>query len=178
MQRAGGLKRPRVDSRGGIVDPRERPTFDAFARARLAELLRFGYALTGDKDTAADLVQDALVRTGLRWSTVRASDPEGYVRRVMVNTQISWWRRRRREQLTASPPDVGYEPPSPDYSMWALLATLPPRQRAVLVLRYYEDLSEVQIAAVLGCSVGTVKSQAARAIGKLRTTLTREQELQ
>lgn len=153
------------------MDLDDRPTFDAFARARLAELLRFGYALTGDQDMAADLVQDALVRTGLRWSRVRATDPEGYVRRVMVNTQISWWRRRRREQLTASPPDIGYEPPTADDSMWMLLADLPPRQRAVLVLRYYEDLSEVQIAAVLGCSVGTVKSQAARAIGKLRAAL-------
>ncbi len=159
------------------MDPDDRPAFDAFARARLAELLRFGYALTGDQDMAADLVQDALVRTGLRWSRVRAADPEGYVRRIMVNTQISWWRRRRREQLTASPPDRGYEPPAADDSMWILLAGLPPRQRAVLVLRYYEDLSEVQIAAALGCSVGTVKSQAARAIGKLRAALATEQEL-
>ena len=155
------------------MDLPERPAFDAFARARLAELLRFGYALTGDKDTAADLVQDALVQTGLRWSRLRSSDPEGYVRRVMVNTHISWWRRRRREQLTASPPDVGYEPPSHDDSMWALLATLPPRQRAVLVLRYYEDLSEVQIAAVLGCSVGSVKTQTSRALARLRAVVGR-----
>ena len=158
------------------MDPAEQPTFEAFARARLANLMRFGYALTGSQDSAADLVQDALVRTGLRWSRLHAADPEGYVRRVMVNTHISWWRRRRREQLTASPPDVSYETPVRDDSMWLLLATLPPRQRAVLVLRYYEDLSEAQIATVLGCSTGTVKSQSARAIGKLRAVLTSEQE--
>ena len=149
----------------------ERPTFEAFARARLPELLRFGYALTGSHDLAADLVQDALVRTGMRWSRLRSVDPEGYVRRVMVNTHISWWRKQRYEQLTASPPETGYEQQSRDDSLWLLLATLPPRQRAVLVLRYYEDLSEVQIASVLGCSVGTVKSQSARALGKLRATM-------
>ena len=158
------------------MDPTERPTFDAFARARMANLLRFGFALTGSQDQAADLVQDALVRTGLRWTRVRSADPEGYVRRAMVNAHISWWRRRRREELTGTPPDTGYEAPRRDDSIWQLLAQLPPRQRAVLVLRYYEDLSEAQIAEVLGCSVGTVKSQSARAIAKLRATLARERE--
>ena len=149
--------------------------FDAFIRARLPALLRFAYALTGDPHTAADLVQDALEHTGMRWHKVeRQGDPEGYVRRAILNGRVSRWRKHRRETLVDCVPErmTSYEVPGRDEQLWQLLATLPPRQRAVLVLRYYEDLSEVQIAATLGCSPGTVKSQSSKALAKLRVALT------
>jgi RNA polymerase sigma-70 factor (sigma-E family) len=148
--------------------------FDAFVRARLPALLRFGHVLTGSPDAAADLVQDALERTGASWSRViRKDDPEGYVRRAMVNRHVSLWRKRRREYLVAETPDVAYEPlPAHDAALWAELATLAPRQRAVVVLRFYEDLSEAQTAAALNCSVGTVKSQTSKALAHLRTRMT------
>ena len=150
----------------------QRLAFDGFARARLPALLRFGYALTGDRDAAADLVQEALVRTGARWSRLtRSQDPEGYARRIMVNTNVSWWRQRRRERLTAAPPDRRYDMQFRDDELWEALRLLPPRQRAVLVLRYYQDLSEAQTAGLLGCSIGTVKSQSAKAVAKLRAIL-------
>ncbi len=147
----------------------EKEAFDAFVRARYPQLLRFGIALTGSADAAGDLLQDALERTLMAWHRLDAHDnPEGYVRRAMVNRNISIWRKRRRERLTDTVPDRGYVDHHDDGTMWEALKTLPPRQRAVLTLRYYEDLSEAQIAEVLGCSVGTVKSQASRAIAKLR----------
>jgi RNA polymerase sigma-70 factor (sigma-E family) len=148
--------------------------FDAFVRARLPALLRFAYALTGDPHIAGDLVQDALERTGIRWSKVeRQGDPEGYVRRAIVNGRVSRWRKHRRETLVDCIPErmTSYEVPGRDENLWQLLAALPPRQRAVLVLRYYEDMSEVQIAATLGCSPGTVKSQSSKALAKLRVAL-------
>lgn len=144
-------------------------TFDAFVRARLPDLLRFGRVLTGNDEAAADLVQDALERTILHWSRVESrDDPEGYVRRVMVNRNISIWRRLRRERITDTLPDDGYVDRHRDRELWEALLTLPPRQRAVIALRYYEDKTEVQVADILGCSVGTVKSQASKAITKLR----------
>ena len=149
--------------------------FDAFVHARLPALLRFAYALTGDPHTAADLVQDALERSGMRWNRIeRQGDPEGYVRRAILNGRISRWRKHRRETLVDCVPErlTSYEVPSRDDQLWQLLATLPPRQRAVLVLRYYEDMSEMQIAATLGCSPGTVKSQSSKALAKLRVALT------
>jgi RNA polymerase sigma-70 factor (sigma-E family) len=151
--------------------------FDAFVRARLPALLRFAHALTGDPHTAADLVQDALERTGARWSRIeRQGDPEGYVRRAIVNGRISRWRKLRRESLVDVLPErPALEPTTRDEHLWALLATLPRRQRAVLVLRYYEDLSEEQIAATLGCAPGTVKSQASKALAKLRAVLPAEE---
>ena len=152
----------------------ERDGFDAFVRARLPALLRFAHALTGDPHTAADLVQDALERTGMRWHRIeRQGDPEGYVRRAIINGRTSRWRKHRRETLVDCVPErtTSYDAPRHDDQLWQLLATLPPRQRAVLVLRYYEDLSEAQIAATLGCSPGTVKSQSSKAIAKLRAAL-------
>jgi RNA polymerase sigma-70 factor (sigma-E family) len=149
--------------------------FDQFVRARMPALLRFAYALTGDPHLAADLVQDALERSGLRWSRIeRAADPEAYVRRAIVNGRISRWRKLRRETLvdeTPEPRTSTYQPTGRDEELWQLLATLPRRQRAVLVLRYYEDMSEVQIAQTLGCAPGTVKSQASKALAKLRIAL-------
>jgi len=160
-------------------------SFDAFVRARLPALTRFAYAVTGDPHTAADLVQDALERTGLHWSRIeRSGDPEAYVKRAIVNGRISRWRRQRRESLVETVPEPrGLEmrapqaAPARDEVMWQLLATLPRRQRAVLVLRYYEDMSEEQIAQTLGCAPGTVKSQASKALAKLRAALEADQEL-
>ena len=152
----------------------EAAAFDAFVRARMPALLRFAHALTGDPHTAADLVQDALERTGMRWSKLdRQGDPEAYVRRAILNGRTSRWRKLRRETLVDALPDLraATEPARHDDDLWRLLATLPRRQRAVLVLRYYEDLSEEQIAATLGCAPGTVKSQASKALAKLRVAL-------
>jgi RNA polymerase sigma-70 factor (sigma-E family) len=158
------------EGRRATVDPTTRATFDEFARSRMPALLRFAHALSGDPHTAADLVQDALERTVLAWPRVtRQDDPEAYVRRAIVNRHISRWRRLRREQLTAAVPETTYVPTAPrDDQLWSALTSLPPRQRAVIVLRYYEDLSEAQTAQTLGCSVGTVKSQASEALAKLR----------
>jgi RNA polymerase sigma-70 factor (sigma-E family) len=152
--------------------------FDAFVRARHTALLRFAHTLTGDAELAQDLVQDALERTGLAWSRLRRrDDPEGYVRRIIVTRYVSWWRRLRRERLVAAVPEAAYDDRSaavPDETLWRLLATLPPKQRAVLVLRFYEDLTEVEVARVLNCSVGAVKSNGSRALARLRRTLTAE----
>jgi RNA polymerase sigma-70 factor (sigma-E family) len=148
--------------------------FDAFVRARTMGLLRYGYALTGNQHDAADLVQEALARLGVAWNRVRnKSDPEGYVRTTMARLHVSWWRRRRREHLFSAVPDVPYTDPGlagidGREGLWQALATLPPRQRAVLVLRYYEQHSDEEIAEILGVSRGTVRSQAFRGLEKLR----------
>jgi RNA polymerase sigma-70 factor (sigma-E family) len=146
-------------------------TFDDFVRARLADLLRFGRALTGDEHRGADLVQDALVRVLPRWDRIRSDDPEGYVRRVMVNRNISVWRSLRRERLTHEPPDRGTADPERDDALWGALRQLPPRQRTVIALRYLADRTESQTAVLMGCSVGTVKSQTSDAMRSLRLLL-------
>ena len=149
------------------------PAYTDFVRARYGELFRFAYVLCGDEHRAADLVQDALERTALAWRRVHdQDDPERYVRRVLVNLNVSRFRRLRRERLVAEPPErVHLDRPPADDEMWSLLGTLPPRQRTVVVLRFYEDMSEAQIAAALGCSIGTVKSNSSRALAKLRAAL-------
>ncbi len=161
----------------GVVDVREedKAAFDAFVRARLPELLRFGRALTGSGEAGADLVQDALERTMLSWSRLeKRGDPEGYVRRAMVNRNISLWRKLRREHVTDLLHDRGTHDQHTDHELWRALQQLPPRQRAVIALRYYEDLSEADIARTLGCSVGTVKSQASKGLAKLRGLVPRD----
>jgi RNA polymerase sigma-70 factor (sigma-E family) len=150
--------------------------FEDYVRGRHVELLRFAHVLTGDPHLAADLVQDALERAGLGWRRIRRQDdPEGYLRRTIVNTYLNRRRALRRERLVADLPERAGAPPDADEpfdgELWALLGTLPRQQRTVLVLRYYLDLSEAQIAEVFGCSVGTVKSNASRAMAKLRTAL-------
>ncbi len=168
----------RLDAQPGAADATAaadtNAAFDAFARARTAGLLRFAHVLTGDRDRAADLVQDALERTLLAWPRiVNRDDPEAYVRRIIVNRHVSIWRRTRREQLVPQTPETAYLPSEGhDAWLWAELATLPPRQRAVLVLRFYEDLGAAQTADVLGCSVGTVKSTTSRALARLRERIT------
>lgn len=141
---------------------------------RYAELLRTGYLLCGTREAAEDLVQAALLTTMRHWR--RVADPMAYVRRAMVNQRISLWRRiGSRELLTNRFPDRG----APDGSvgraerdeLLAALATLPARMRAVVVLRYCEDLSEAETARLLGCSVGTVKSQASHGLNRLRALM-------
>ena len=156
----------------GVPDGRE-TDFTAYLQARQPALLRTAYLLTGDAHTAEDVVQTALARLYLSWDRVqRAESPDAYVRRAIANEATSWWRRavRRREVATALVPEraVAGEDSSRD-EVWQLVRELPPRQRAVIVLRYYEQLSEAEIADALGISPGTVKSQASRALATLRT---------
>ncbi|MFI6908304.1 SigE family RNA polymerase sigma factor [Nonomuraea sp. NPDC050394] len=143
--------------------------FEDFVRSRGSALLRYGYVLTGNAEDAADLVQEALLKVGGTWSRVRnKASPEAYVRTTMARQHISWWRRRRKEQVTGEVPEGLHHDTHTFGEIWKELATLPRRQRAVLVLRYYEDLPDDEIAVILGISRGTVRSQAFRALATLR----------
>ena len=146
--------------------------FDAFVVARGAALLRTAYLLTGDRHLAEDLLQTSLSKTVRHWSRVRSGSPDAYVRQAMVRENISWRRRRRvPEVVVADVPDQPFSAGSdPDrrLALDAALRQLTPKQRAVLVLRFYEDLTELQVSHVLGCSVGTVKSQTHRALERMR----------
>jgi RNA polymerase sigma-70 factor (sigma-E family) len=149
-----------------------------YVRGQWPSLVRYATAMCGDPNEAEELVQSALVRVAVRWPLVRDKDnPDGYVRRAIVNGYLTTWRRvRSRETRVAEPPEVVVdtdEAAGVDDVMTVRrsLATLPPRQRAVLVLRYLEDRSEQETADLLGCSVGTVKSQASKALAKLRGAL-------
>lgn len=145
--------------------------FETFVAARLPHLLKLGRALAGDEHRGADLVQDALERTLLNWS--RVDDPDAYVRRAMVNRSVSVWRKLRRERPLPEHEETGSprEDRPHDHELFAAVRRLPPRQRAVIALRFYEDLTEARTAEVLGCSVGTVKSQSSEAMTKLRALL-------
>ena len=149
----------------------DRAGFEEFVAARRAALLRTAYLLTGQHQDAEDLVQVALVKAVPRWRRI-ADDPEPYVRRILVNENVSRWRARRwREQSAAVLPDRGDPGPDLDQreALRAALQRLSPRQRAVVVLRYYEDLTERETAEALGIGLGTVKSHARDALGRLRT---------
>jgi RNA polymerase sigma-70 factor (sigma-E family) len=149
--------------------------FREFVVARGGALSRSAYLLTGDHQLAEDLLQTALARTAVHWLRIADSDPEAYVRRAMVNLRTSWWRKRRYavEVPTAELPAVavpdGAETVTRRLALAAALAKLPPRQRALVVLRFFEDLTEAQAAEALGCSIGTVKSQTHRALARLRS---------
>lgn len=134
--------------------------------------LRLALLLTGDQGHAEELLQDSLVKVYERWRQLsRRGDPHAYLRRVVTNNHISVWRRRRQENLVAAVPDRAAREAHPDPHAEELrraLRALPPRQRAVIVLRHYEDLPEREIARLLGCSIGNVKSQHARGMVKLR----------
>lgn len=149
----------------------ERESFEQYVAARRGALLRTAYLLTGTREDAEDLVQVSLVKVVPRWARI-ADDPEPYVRTVLVHESVSRWRRRRwREVPTEHLPETTVRGPDTDrMALRQALATLAPRQRAVIVLRYYEDLTEKETAAVLGISVGTVKSQARDALARLRAT--------
>jgi RNA polymerase sigma-70 factor (sigma-E family) len=144
-----------------------------FVSARGAALSRAAYLLTGDHQAAEDLVQDTYVVMVRRWQKAGAVDPEAYVRRILYSRFVDSWRRRRLVELPwASPPDAagGDEAGTATdrLTLQGALSRLTPRQRAVLVLRFYEDLTEVQAAAALGISVSTVKSQTRVALQRLR----------
>lgn len=145
--------------------------FAEFVLARQAALLRTAYLLTGHAQDAEDLVQTTLVKVVPQWRRIR-DNPEPYVRRTMVNANVSRWRRRRwREESTDVLPEQLADAPDHDelLAVRSALAALAPRHRAVLVLRYFEDCTEQETADLLGITVGTVKSQASKALAKLRT---------
>jgi RNA polymerase sigma-70 factor (sigma-E family) len=147
--------------------------FTEFVQARHAALLRTAYLLTGHAQDAEDLVQATLVKVVPQWRRIR-DNPEAYVRRAMVNENVSRWRRRRwRERSTDTLPEqLAHEPDRAELlAVRDALCTIAPRQRAVLVLRYYEGLSEAEIAATLGIAQGTVKSQARAGLASLRRAL-------
>jgi RNA polymerase sigma-70 factor (sigma-E family) len=150
--------------------------FQAYMAARWPVLVRTAFLLTGDRFLAEDLAQTALTRVYASWRRVRrADDVDAYVRRVLVNANAGRFRKRRvDERLVAVPADgrshVPHEPIAERSALMAALAELPARQRAVVVLRYWEDLSEREVAAVLGCSIGTVKSQASKGLTRLRNS--------
>ncbi|WP_328747391.1 SigE family RNA polymerase sigma factor [Streptomyces sp. NBC_00285] len=150
--------------------------FQEFVRARWSHLVRTAYLLTGDAHLAEDLTQTALAKAYRSWRRVSSSDsPEAYVRRMLVTCNSDRFRKRRvKESLTDAPPEVagrdeGVTRVDERGVLLGALAGLPPRQRAVVVMRYWEDLSELEVAEVLGCSQGTVKSQASKGLAKLRT---------
>ena len=147
--------------------------FEAFVVSRGAALLRFAFVLTHDRGQAEDLVQEALAKVHRRWDRVLATEqPEAYVRRVVTNEFLSWRRRRSSGETPGAIPSSPMADPSGAIderdAMWRALAVLPPRQRAVLVLRFYEDMPDAQIAEVLECAPGTVASLASRGMAALR----------
>lgn len=158
------------------MDARDREQFGQFMAGRWPGLVRLAYGLTGDRWLAEDIAQSALASAYAAWWRVsRADDPDAYVRRILINTSNSRFRRRRVTEHPAAQPELSdaatADPTDLVGERSALLAALrelPPRQRAIVVLRYWEDLSDTQVAAVLGCSAGTVRSQASRALAKLR----------
>jgi len=145
--------------------------FDAFVVAQYRSLLRMAYLLVRDRYLAEDLVQTALTKSWFAWSRING-DPVPYVRRVMVTTSVSWWRRRWRAEVPTGDlpePRTSTTGSSPEaHDLWVAVGHLPARQRAVIVLRYYEDLSEAETARILDCSAGAVKSHCSRALSKLR----------
>jgi RNA polymerase sigma-70 factor (sigma-E family) len=162
---------------GGVAVRRKpEPDFSEFMRARWAALFRTAYLLTGSRPEAEDLLQEALAKTCVRWRRIRdKSAADAYVRRIMAHDASRSWRRKRRERSTAELPDAGHDGGldrrEAHLDLWTHIQALPPRMRAILVLRYYEDLSAADTARELGCSVGAVKSQAHHAIKRLRAAM-------
>lgn len=158
-------------------------TFEEFAAARLPALLRYAAVLTGDREQARDIVQTVLARAFANWAKIRRSDrPEAYVHRMVTNEFLNTRRGRRPRlvELTREVVSGRHAPTVADHAeqigergeLWQHLQNLPPRQRAVIVLRYYEGLPDRQIAGMLGCTTGTVRGYAARAMAALRIDLT------
>lgn len=152
---------------------RDRADFERYVEQRSARLVRTAYLLCRDWGQAEDLVQTALAKAWLAWRRV-GDNPDPYVYRILTNTHASWWRRRWRGEVpTEELPEL---PDQRDHegeigardALRAALIALPARQRGVVVLRYFEDMADQEIAAVLGCSAATVRSQASRALAKLR----------
>ena len=171
--------RPSLPVARGVSDGREvgvdtEDSFASYVRDRIAALSRIAYLLTGDEHLAEDLVQETLLGVVGRWRRITAGgDPDAYVRRALYHQHISLWRRgRRRPVLVHEPADRAVPDPTATVAdgltLRRALARLAPGQRAVLVLRYYEDRTEVEVAELLGCRVGTVKSQTRDALARLR----------
>ena len=166
----GGLVPQARDGQPAAADP----CFLEYVTARSRSLLRTAYLLTGNLPDAEDLVQSALAKTYQAWDRIQdRAALDGYVRRAMVNTHISWWRRRKVEEFpTDEVPDQVVADPSGNSdlqdSLRRAIDRLPRRMRAAVVLRYYEDMTEAEVADVLGVSLGTVKSTVSRAVAKLR----------
>jgi len=169
--------------RAEILEQKVEAEFRDFVQSRWRPLLRTAYLLTGDHGRAEELLQTALVRTHRHWHRIERTDaPEVYVRKVLVNLHNTWWRRGRRQE---DPTEVVPEPAEPGRDayatyeqrdeLWRAVLTLPPRMRAALVLRYFEDLPEAEVARILDCSVGSVKSQTSRGLDRLREALNRTQ---
>lgn len=157
------------------MDDELRRDFNEFVAARSAALFRTAMALTGHRQQAEDLLQEALASAVRHWKDIHSGNPEAYLRRAIFHHHVSWWRRRwrRMEVLTDTVPERATRTEATgrvdtQLTLRAAMDKLPPRQRAVLVLRYFDDLPDGQIAALLGCKESTVRSQALRALVKLR----------
>ena len=149
------------------------PAYTDFVQDRQGRLRRAAYLMCGDVDQAEDLLQEALIALAERWEKVE--HPDAFVRKVIYRQRISWWRKSRRETVVEFVPDTGVgdgaERRAREAEVHDVLRTLPPRQRAALVLRYFEDLTEAQAAEVMGIAVGTVKSLSHQAIARMREEL-------
>lgn len=156
------------------VASRDTELFCEFVASRSSALFRVAYLLLGDHHLAQDLLQESLAKTYVAWPKLRdVANAEAYTRRVLVTTTISWRRRRsfHERPLELLPESIGTDPTSAlalHDTLWDLLLELPPRQRAAIVLRHYQDLSEAQTAQAMGCSVGTVKSSVSAGLKRLR----------
>jgi len=164
----------------GVTDERAAAadlSFDDWVRVRVPALMRFAYLVTGSQQAAEDAVQSALTRACERWSRVsRTDDPDAYVRRMVVNAHVSGWRRSgRRELSVAEVRDTVSADPAERVAtgdaVWRVCRTLPPQQRAAVVLRYYEDLEYAEIAAVLGVTQATARSHVHRALAAMRAQM-------
>ncbi|WP_031171922.1 SigE family RNA polymerase sigma factor [Streptosporangium roseum] len=155
------------------MHPDQQREFAEFVASRSDSLIRLAYVLTNDQHAAEDLLQTALMKTAGHWRKIRGN-PEAYVRRVMYHEQVGRWRSPRwgRERVVQAPPEQAVADRTGEVetrlTLQQALCTLPVRKRAVLVLRYYEDLSESEVAKIMGCSVGTVRSQTHQAVVRLR----------
>jgi RNA polymerase sigma-70 factor (sigma-E family) len=158
-------------------------SFDELVVSSERRLLRLGVMLTGGVHSAEDLVQTVFARAHRKWDRIKSlENPEAYLRTMVVNEFLGWRRLLKNRELPVAEPsdlpsdeDIGARQAQRD-ATWRLLAELPRQQRAVLVLRYYEDLPDAEIAAVLGCSPGTVRSNASRGLATLRNNLPAEEE--
>ena len=157
------------------MEPDQHPlgSFETWAASRQHALLRSTFLITADLHRAEDLVQDALFKVALRWDRLQAGNPDAYIRTIINRSNISWWRSRRESPLELVNDELGHSDPDPDAQERPMLvrdalARLTLKQRAVLVLRYFDDLTEAQTAEILGVTVGTVKKQAAVAQQRLR----------
>jgi len=156
-------------------------SFDAWATARVAGLLRFAYLVVGSQHAAEDAVQEALTSACAKWARVsRTRDPDAYVRRMIVNAHVSGWRRTRRESpvelVRDAPVESGVDRVSTEDAVWRVCQGLPRQQRAAVVLRFYEDLEYAEIAAILDLAEPTVRSHVHRALAALRVQLTAQED--